>query len=310
MKSINYLTDSEELFFKKYHNNDIERLPLVFIIASPRTGSTLLYQLLINFFNFYYFSNLINDCFAEYPIIGAALDNQINPNDFKSYDSLYGKTGGIFGPSEGSLIFRNWFGDKHPSQTLSAKIIPEKSNHMVQTFLSIHQLTGKPLLIKNAWNCFRIKEFVRLFSNIHFIWLRRDLKSSALSDLEARYKRGSVNVWNSATTANYKEIQKKPYWEQVVEQQYEYNKIIKKDVQQYCKDNYIELWYEDICRYPDKMIEQLTAYFEKRKISVKNKKAPIPYLKIANRHMELSNDLKKIKNYISNDIKYSEFIYR
>ena len=70
---------TEELLFKKFSRGlDIQEVPLVFILASPRAGSTAIYQMLINTFNFFYFSNFINDFFPECPVIGAALNSMIN----------------------------------------------------------------------------------------------------------------------------------------------------------------------------------------------------------------------------------------
>ena len=67
------LEKAEALLFEKYADRAVcAHTPLVFIVASPRTGSTLIYQLLINSFDFFYFSNFIADNYAEFPAVGAA----------------------------------------------------------------------------------------------------------------------------------------------------------------------------------------------------------------------------------------------
>jgi hypothetical protein len=223
---------------------EIEEPELIFILGSPRTGSTLLYQILINALQPFYFSNLINDYFSDCPIIGATIQNSF-PRKSIPYKSKYGKTNGLLGPSEASHIMREWFGGEHPSQTKSCTVIPNKKQHLIATLQAIYKLTNSPILIKNAWNCFRIENLQQLFPNSKFIWIRRDISCSAQSDLNSRINRGSPYIWNSATTHNYKEIQRLPYWEQVVEQQYEYNKAISQNIQ---STNFVEVWYEDMCQ--------------------------------------------------------------
>jgi len=289
----------EELFFRKFsqgiRSGDV---PLVFILASPRTGSTLIYQLLINFFSFFYFSNFVNDLFSETPVVGAALDLSVYQSRSVSYKSAYGKTPGPHGPSEASFVFRNWFGGDHPSQTRSCKVNAGKKQHFVLTMKSIHKMTGLPILAKNAWNCFRIQELTRLFPRIHFLWVRRDIRASAISDLEARYRRGGPYVWNSATTANYQEIQKKPYWEQVVEQQYEYNRSIAIDLDRFCRAQYLELWYEDVCDYPERELERLDQYFSFHSLPMELRRKRILKLTRSEGPNDLGQDYNKIANYV------------
>ena len=291
---------TEELLFKKFSRGvELQDVPLVFILASPRAGSTVIYQLLINTFNFFYFNNFINDFFPEYPVIGAALNLLINSGKKVSYKSEYGKTKGYHGPSEASYVFRNWFGGEHPSQIRSRKVIPDKEEHIIQTMKSIYKLSGLPILTKNAWNCFRIQDLSRLFPNIYFVWVRRDIVASALSDLKARYRRGGPTVWNSATTKNCQEIKKRPYWEQVVEQQYEYNRTMENDFKRFCLGRYVELWYEDVCINPRGELDRLKQYFLSKSLPTKLRKNTIPSFTRSIGPKGMEEDLTKILSYVN-----------
>lgn len=241
------MIEVEKFLFEECRDMHIRDVPMIFILGSPRTGSTLLYQVMINFFNLSYISNMVNDNFGENPAVGFLVHHYLFGGATVGYTSSYGKTREIYEPSEGSSVISRWFGGAHPSQIESTKVIPEKEKHIINTFLSAFRNTSRPMLIKNAWNCFRIEELARLFPNIRFIWIRRDIGHSASSDLEARVAKGSKNIWNSATTHNFREIQKKEPFEQVVLQQYEYNRAIGKDLCSFAKDRFIEVWYEDFC---------------------------------------------------------------
>jgi hypothetical protein len=305
------IIEAENSIFERY-KTDAEKpqIPMLFIVASPRTGSTLLYQLMLEVFGFFYFSNFITDHFAEYPAVGVALDLQANPRKPISFNSNYGKTVGQFGPSEASWIFRNWFGGKHPSQTMSAKILPGKEKHMKLSLNAIGGMTGRPLLTKNAWNCFRIRDLCRMFQNVRFLWLRRDIIWSSISDLEARYHRGSREVWNSATTSNYKEIQKLPYWEQVVEQQFEYNHAVRTDLIKYSQNRFIELWYEDICNDTGFLMNKLQNIFYNWGWKIGVRHSRIPKLKASAGPSGMTKDIKKIKSYVkSNTPRFGKYLY-
>lgn len=295
---------SQTLLFERYATESVEinRLPLVFLLGSPRTGSTLIYQIVVNFFGFYYFSNFVADHFPETPIVGAALERMLSPRNIVPYESAYGKTSGLWEPSEASAIFKNWFGGGHPSQVVSATVIPKKEAHLVLTMQSIYGLTRKPILVKNAWNCFRIADIARIFPNAHFVWIRRDIARSALSDLAARYKRGGPEVWNSATPANYLEIKKLPYWEQVIEQQYEYNNTMQEELPLYASGRYYWVWYEDICASLKAQLQSLSRFLEGMGTNISLADLPFPPLNNPplSASGQLLEDWRKIQKYISN----------
>jgi len=262
---------------------------MIFILGSPRTGSTLIYQIMVNLYGLFYFTNLTNKCFYEYPFLGSLLSMPFTKTS-GGYESDHGKTNGLFGPSEGSYIFKNWFGTGN-------EVLPNRKNHIINTFKSIHSLTHRPIVMKNAWNCFRIKALAELFSLAKFIWIRRDIVDAAYSDLTARYLRGGPYIWSSAPTPNQIEIQKRPYWEQVVEQQYEYNKIIKTDLKKFYPNNYIELWYEDLCNDLNEQTSLISSFFSLEGIE----KINLPNFKME-KNTNNDTDFIKICEYVKSNM--------
>jgi hypothetical protein len=257
------LMQAEQLLFERYCSGALPDVPVmntstpvVFIIGSPRTGSTYLYQLLINWYRFFYFTNFINSYFYTEPAVGAAIDFMTHPLGGVSYDSCFGKTLGMFGPSEGSYILKNWFGGTHPSQSESCDVLDGKTAHFRRSMQCIYEIHRKPILIKNAWNCFRIKALSELFPNARFIWIRRDIVESSFSALNARVATGDIERWNSATPTNFKSIQSLQPWAQVVEQQYEFNKAISEDLDKYRAKRHRVVWYEDLCIDPCRIMDE------------------------------------------------------
>ena len=235
---------------------------VLFILGSPRVGSTFLYQLIINHFDVFYPSNHLNELFETEEFNPIELPYEIEQSPFVNYHSNYGKTQGRDQPSEASLLFRYFFGGEHPSELNSKRPLPGYEEKLIQFIDYLYQSLAnqKPLVFKNAWNCFRIKFLSEVFRNACFLWIRRDLADSAYSDLQARRKRGGPAVWNSATTGNYEEIQKLPYWEQVVEQQYTYANRISNDLSSLLPERYCQVWYEDLCENHSETISILRKF--------------------------------------------------
>ena len=283
-------------------DTDSERVPLIFILASPRTGSTLVYQLLINAFGLGYVSNFVNDYCWRFPILGAAASRLFARPRVVTLQSDHGKTKGWWGPSEGSALFRRWFGGEHPSQTKSCKVLPGQEPHLRRTMTSLYAMSGRPIVLKNAWNCFRVEELHRVFPGSRFIWLRRDISASATSDLRARHRRGSPLIWNSATPANYEAIRQRPYWEQVVEQQYEYNAVLERDLTRVCPGQFLELWYERLCEQPTSELERIGGVLSSRAVPVRRTAWEVPSLGHSVSGQARNDDEAKIWDYVNRNL--------
>ena len=240
-------------------HSDPDRARAVFIMGAPRTGSTVLYQAMINAFGFPFISNLVNTCFASTPIIGIAIQSHVDV--VVGFESAFGKTEGAFQPSEGSAVMTHWFGGGHPSETLSAGILAGREAHFLKTLAAAEAIWGAPLLIKNAWNCFRIRDLAEAISKASFIWIRRDIRDAALSDLEARYlTKGNPFAWNSATPANYLELLQRPPPEQVVENQFAFNEAISSALGRHARGRSLEVWYEDLVAEPHTVLARIGSF--------------------------------------------------
>jgi hypothetical protein len=238
---------------------DAAQAPVLFILGSPRTGSTRLYQAIVRFLKLPYLSNFANDVFPDRPALAAPILKQVLPNLEIPFAAWYGKTRGAFQPSEASAVMRHWFGGDHPSAIRSAQVLPDRAEHLVKSVAAYTAIFDAPLVIKNAWNCFRIANLAAIFPNAHFLWIRRDIVASALSDLASRYVvRGDPTVWNSATPANIESLRQLPYWAQVVENQFEFARAIRSGLTTHANGRHSVVWFEDLVDEPATVLRQLT----------------------------------------------------
>jgi hypothetical protein len=248
------MNSTERLLFERFKTSK-EPTP-VFIVQAPRVGATLFSQLMINSFGLDFLDNFTCAETPINPIVGMHLAYHLGKRDKPvKLESDYGKTTGLWEPNEGSALFRRWFDSCDPAESSTWKC---RDPEAIQLFFRTAQkISKRPMIVKNAWNSFRIHTLAKLFPKAQFIWVRRDLRAAALSDLRARYLRGGTHIWNSATTVDYKEIQTHPYWEQVVLQQCSYRRAIFGALSACAHSNSVVVWYEDICRNPVEVYELL-----------------------------------------------------
>lgn len=233
-----------------------EPAPL-FILGAPRTGSTALYQAMAMAYRLPYISNLANDETPDHPIVGILRSFGQWTGDSGRLQNRHGKTSGEHAPSEGSAIMMRWCGGGHPSEVQSFGVLESRRNHMAATLRAVEGAIRRPLLIKNAWNCFRVASLAQIFPKAGFIWIRRDIGAAGASDLAARYaSKSDPNTWNSATPRNLRDLQLRPYWEQVVENQFEFSRAIE-EAAPLAEGRFFELWYEDFCANPDQIFEHM-----------------------------------------------------
>ena len=243
----------------------------LFILGAPRTGSTILYQALCSGLNLPYISNFTNMYFPRAPILGLAIQKSF-PIEI-CFSSQYGKTEGIFQPSEGSAVMAHWFGGGHPSAIVSNTILNGRAEHFLSTLGATEALFGSPIAIKNAWNCFRIRYLAEALPEACFIWIRRDVSAAAKSDLAARFvTQGSQTEWNSATPANVDKLRKLPPEGQVVENQFAYAKAISHDLRCHASGRWVEVWYEDFRRNPVSVLDRIACAL---RLSQMRKSAPV-----------------------------------
>ena len=234
----------------------------VFVLGAPRTGSTVLYQIMCRQFGLPYISNLTNDQFAKTPIVGLALQKSL-PVAI-GLTSRYGKTNGPMQPSEGSGVMTAWFGGGHPSAIVSARALPGAEVHLLRTLNAAEALYDAPLLIKNAWNCFRVPYLAQTLPDARFIWIRRTIADAAKSDLSARYKtKSSAQDWNSATPANFEALKLLPPSAQVVENQHEFNRAVGQGLHAHAAGRWHQVWYEDLCLHTHGAVQGISEFLNR-----------------------------------------------
>lgn len=156
----------ENGFIKKKKSQ--KAIPPVFIVGAPRSGTTLLYQLLTYHYKFSYFSNFTS-MFIKSPVIIGYLTRKIKkPYDDNSLSSDYGLMKGTWAPSEAGKIFKYWF-------------LRKNDERIRNSIYALSNVFKAPFLAKNLRINAELEYVHQLFPNAVFIHIKRDTIFNAQS---------------------------------------------------------------------------------------------------------------------------------
>lgn len=151
----------------------------IFLIGAPRTGSTLLFQLVVRQFRVAYISNVMAAA-PRFMVRICRLSRQACAGfTGQVRNSQFGFVPGLWGPNEAGQLMRHWFGE-----AANDADIP-----LVRAMVAaIAESADAPLLLKNQANTLRLGRIRQTFPSARLVLVRRDLRWTAQSLLLARRK--------------------------------------------------------------------------------------------------------------------------
>ncbi|MFN2244090.1 MAG: sulfotransferase [Anaerolineae bacterium] len=225
----------------------------IFLIGAPRTGSTLLLQLLVRQVRVAYISNAMAAaprfmvpicCFSQRACMG------FNGN---VRNSEFGFVPGLWAPNEAGQVMRDWFGES-ADDTETPKVRA--------MFAAIADAAQAPLVLKNQSNTLRLARIRRTFPAARLLLLRRDLRWTAQSLLLARRRLvGDERQWWSVAPPGFANISHREPLYQVLWQADRLEQIAL-DACLAAPQRAAVVDYEDLCAHPGQTLLGLGQRFE------------------------------------------------
>jgi hypothetical protein len=238
--------------------------PPIFIIGAPRTGSTLLYQLLLNRFEFGYFSNLHARLYGAPTLVARMLGRRIRQAAPFEYASDHGNTRGLLGPSEAGAFWYRWF-PRHPQYVGVGDFDMEALESLRRVLAEVTRISGAPLLLKNMPAALRLRALGPLLPEACFIVVTRDALWTAQSILRARVRlRGDASRWWSLEPPTIDDLGMLPPAEQAVRQVRDIEETIEADARGCGPDRFLWVRYEDLCADPGSVLERIRSFVRDR----------------------------------------------
>ncbi|HUH97508.1 MAG TPA: sulfotransferase [Anaerolineales bacterium] len=247
----------------------------VFIIGAPRSGSTVLYQVLTNYYDLGFLANL--HCF----FYGgpSLIENIVHSNRSgrpADYTSRFGKTEGWSSPSECGEFWYRFFRRRPPYVPLE-EADPGKMKELRQAMIALGKAFQKPMIFKNLYCALRLRPIAAVLPEALFIVIRREIIDNAHSILEGRGNvKGDYSSWWSAEPPGVEQLKRRPPAEQAVEQVRHINDLIDRDRQQIDPSRFIDVQYEDFCDDVYGTLSTLDRFFEQHRLVIKNGAAVVP----------------------------------
>jgi len=201
-----------------------DRLPseqhsTIFIVGSPRSGTTLASQIVASEFDVS-FVNSVAAAFYLSPTIGLRLANKLLGTTFySSFESRYARSSDVTEPHEFGYFWAHHLGYKHLMQPSACEIEKIEWEKLDRVLWNMAAVSGRNFLFKPLMAVWYIREFLKNIPSCYFIRIRRDPVQVAASILKMRMDMtGSYNSWVSLRPACYGRMSGSHPYEQVAAQ--------------------------------------------------------------------------------------------
>lgn len=245
--------------------------PPVFIVGTPRSGTTIVYLHLVNRFHFSYFSNLSKK-FSMFAI-PSALVGRTFFRYAPTQENRFGVTGGAMGPSDGWRIFHRWFPRNGTQEEGKSRGL-----HELKNIVRMHEVIfDAPFINKNNANSVRIHALAELFPDALFVHVHRRPLDTVLSLLDARRKQNiGVNEWWGPAPSELLDCRFDTEESQVVQQVIGLERIIADSFSDLSDSRRISISYEDFCRDPGSLCKRVSDYYEQHGYAIKSRSGTVP----------------------------------
>ncbi|HSS65598.1 MAG TPA: sulfotransferase [Gammaproteobacteria bacterium] len=237
----------------------------VFVLGAPRSGTTLVYQIITQQFDVAYLTGVMNYLYGM-PNLWARVSKHRVGRPPPIFESRYGKTPGVFAPAEPANFWFRWFprdgidGNYLAAEALSGDKLIQLRNAL-NCMIRIHQ---KPMAFKNVYLDMVIPILAKALPRACFVFLRRDMLWNCHSLVLARRRQGLENRWWSVRPPGYRKLLAEPLWKQAAQQVLRTREIIERDLRDSAEGRFLEVEYEALCDDPRSVLARLKDWLEPR----------------------------------------------
>jgi hypothetical protein len=213
---------------------------IICLLAPPRSGSTLTYQLLTDTIKCSSLRNISNLLYST-PILADKLSSILCKNYKSSYMSSHGFVEGLCGEAEGLKFWEYWL-----NQGLNENIEELNKNKLQKLRDKFSKFNNSVIITGYLGHVFSIQEIEDIFDNVIFIHLKRDLLSNSYSLLQLQ-KNGNYSTIPNNVGDDL------DHYQFVIKQINEIHHRIKSAKIK----NSIEVNYEELCDAPHVILDKI-----------------------------------------------------
>jgi LPS sulfotransferase NodH len=253
-EALRHLLAPLDLALQPFERRRLERagdpqLPVILIVGPPRSGSTLLGQVLTAHLPVSFPSNL-TELFSRSPITATARFGWMARRrvDYRTY---YGNTASLGSPNDAFSIWNRWLGtDRYHVPT---RLTPELGGAMRAFFAAWGDQFEKPFMSKNNRNTAAMAALVEALPSVRFVLARRDPLFIAQSLVEARQTvQGDPRIgWGLEAEPGAGNAD---YLASVADQVFRIDRVIEQQLERIDRTLVFEVSYSDLCSNPHDVV--------------------------------------------------------
>ena len=266
-----------------------ETLPTLHVIGVPRSGTTLLTQLVASHLDVSCISNLVA-AFWSAPCLGLRLARRLlAPRPNTTYTSSYGRTTDISEPHEFGYFWSDLLGYRELREPTGD---PDVDWDRVRRALTnMCAAAGRPIVFKSFALAYHALHVQQVLPRTCFVWVRRDPVDNALSLLRARRAYGGdLTSWVGLKPAEFSWLQHETPAVQVAGQVIGVERGIRDALRRNGLRNTLMLRHSDVCAHPEVALDRIAGLLRTVGVEVGPTRGDLPDLRVSPRTADPMRD--------------------
>lgn len=255
----------ENLESELFYDGTLDNYSNVFILGLPRSGTTLISQILFNNLDVETINNLTAR-FWKTPLCGIQLSKTVlGKSENADYSSNYGRTQAINSPHEFSYFWKEKLKIEDRIQQENKNEVTKSVdwNHLAQYLRNFNAMYKKPMVFKTLeYTAYYMEEFLKYFPKSVYVFIDRDKLDLAKSIYLAWLNSDTDHTgWWSSIPLNYNiKDDSKSVVDKVVDQIYYLNEMYTRVLAQIPKEFLFRINYQDLCKDPAKFLNDFSGF--------------------------------------------------
>jgi Sulfotransferase family len=235
-----------------------ETYPTLHIVGAPRSGTTLLYQVVASGLEVGYVNNLVA-AFWRAPVYGIGLSRKLGLDEPRSsFASGFGRTDGVQEPHEFGYFWNDHL--RYPDLSEQPRGHEETIDwaHLRRVLLNMAHASGRPMTFKPMLLLWHLERMAELMPRTCYVWIRREQRQTALSLLAMRQALfGTLDEWASLRPGGPDWLADEPPWRQVAAQVVALERVLERAFARLRGESMLVLRYEELCASPRDVLERI-----------------------------------------------------
>jgi LPS sulfotransferase NodH len=244
-----------------YRDHEIAH-PFVFVVGLPRSGTTLLTQVLAYCLDAGYIDNFAARFWLA-PVHGIRLSRLIaGEHGDAPFESDHARTATLTSIHEFGYFWRNRLNKHTFDDVVHAREREDEIDWvgLKRTLANVQHEFGRAFVAKNMLGAYHMPRLRDVLEMVVFVYIERDPLDVAVSILDARRKYFSdPSTWWSYIPVEYPLLEQRDYWEQIAGQVHYLTRFFDRALDEVGERNVVSVAYEQLCCDPASVLETVRA---------------------------------------------------